>query len=96
MHYLKRLGTLFGQVMQARTIWLSPLEAFRIFGFQPKNTIDWTVVDSSSTLSLRKLLDFGISQARLQQIQPSLAVWYASGRADLRDIGECEGKKEFS
>jgi len=73
-----------------RVITLTPLEAFRIYGFRPKQTLDWNAVASNSNLDFEKLIEYGISSDRLRTMQPSLASWVSARKIKHQMLGEFE------
>jgi hypothetical protein len=75
---------------RTRRLKLSGAEAFAIYGFMPKPSIDWPGVLELDTVNLDTLRTAGVSSERLQQMQPSLAVWYTAKKATLRNLVEMQ------
>lgn len=73
------------EVRRCRTVELNARQAFHIYGFAPKRTIDWATV-LNTDVCLRKLLDAGLTLDELKKIQPWLSEWYKCKKAVLLDL----------
>lgn len=74
-------------VRMRRTLALTGSQAFAVYGLHPRRTLTWTVVHENDRLSMRTLLDAGITEQQLKTLQPDLAVWLHTKKIALSDLG---------